>query len=285
MTWTPLPRRQRIRHARTVQHASGPFDRDRPPQPRRPVGSSDSGGVAMGKSTAFTVPPISEEAHGHHLSLESGHEPIFNAPTVEVWGKTGTADAQQISTRMSNARLRMTPPAKIRRVIPAIRSNFTAARVAPRRRPFVVRRARRTQGRPAAVRDLRRHGLRRERRQGLRSDRQPDHPRADRRGVPLGGRRRGRNRAGEFRRVRGPGVLRHGALWVVVFASVLLFSLVGVSAIDLANTDSVAPGSWLAPVAMKQARFLLIGIVAAFIMADCRRTAGSGTSHGCSTRR
>lgn len=62
------------------------------------------------------------------------------------------------------------------------------------------------------------------------------------------------------------GVLRARGAWVVVFASVLL-SLVGVSAIDLANTDSVAPGSWLAPVAMKQARFLLIGIVAAFIIA------------------
>lgn len=61
-------------------------------------------------------------------------------------------------------------------------------------------------------------------------------------------------------------VLRARGAWVVVFASVLL-SLVGVSAIDLANTDSVAPGSWLAPVAMKQARFLLIGIVAAFIIA------------------
>lgn len=55
----------------------------------------DSGGVAMALDGLHRSANL-EEGTGHHLSLESGHEPIFNAPTVEVWGKTGTADAPRI---------------------------------------------------------------------------------------------------------------------------------------------------------------------------------------------
>ncbi len=33
---------------------------------------------------------------GHHLTLDHGREPIFNAPGVKIWGKTGTAQASPI---------------------------------------------------------------------------------------------------------------------------------------------------------------------------------------------
>jgi len=33
---------------------------------------------------------------GNHLTLTTGREPIFNAPGVRVWGKTGTAQASPL---------------------------------------------------------------------------------------------------------------------------------------------------------------------------------------------